>query len=486
MFGRKDKMKKKIIPVVAFLLAALLLLSGCASHGKTLIEAGNTEISVNVFQLYLSRMKGSLKSAGNDVNNQEFWDTYVGLDNQTQSDYYTHQVFEGLRQIAAALVLYDELGLALDPAVTEEIDLWIETLIEEVGEGSKSQLNSVLSAYGANITVLRDAALIEAKIAQLKTHLYGEDGSLISDVVKEQFYQDTYYRGQQMLIANYYHDHAKDKDGATIYYLTDGDGNLTDRISYDKEKGTATEELDEKGDTVYRKFGSVAYDTKNGTAAEERDENGDLIYYKDGKIAYDAKNGKATEETDKNGDTVYRKWVIAYDSKNGAVKYYYDAKGNNKIAYYTTEEMAKRLLAAEKIAEECKGNAALFEQYMAEFSDNIEFNEKYAPNGMYFSVGTYTTDDVFYTFSTELAKLEIGDLAILKDSNAGYYVIMRTELDAGAWQQEANARWFGTLTGLVMEYMLQQRAAEYLDRVVVDEALKETVDITMVDANNYY
>ena len=191
MFGRKDKMKKKLIPVVAFLLAALLLLSGCASHGKTLIEAGNTEISVNVFQLYLSRMKGSLKSAGNDVNNQEFWDTYVGLDNQTQSDYYTHQVFEGLRQIAAALVLYDELGLALDPAVTEEIDLWIETLIEEVGEGSKSQLNSVLSAYGANITVLRDAALIEAKIAQLKTHLYGEDGSLISDVVKEQFYQDT-------------------------------------------------------------------------------------------------------------------------------------------------------------------------------------------------------------------------------------------------------------------------------------------------------
>ena len=51
-----DYMKKKLIAVLAACLAFLLLFSGCASHGKTLIKAQSEKISVNVFQLYLSRM----------------------------------------------------------------------------------------------------------------------------------------------------------------------------------------------------------------------------------------------------------------------------------------------------------------------------------------------------------------------------------------------------------------------------------------------
>ncbi|MBE6701965.1 MAG: hypothetical protein E7585_00920 [Ruminococcaceae bacterium] len=490
-------MKKKLISLLACLLVALLLLAGCASHGKTLITAGDEKISVNVFQLYLSRMKGTLAAANYPVNDETFWATYVDLNNQTQNEYFTNQVFEGLRQIAAALVLYDELGLRLDKSEEDAIDAWIDELIEEVGGGSKSQLNSILAAYGANVTVLKDAAIIEAKIAQLKDHLYGENGALISETVKEQFYQDTYYRGQQMLIANYYHDHEKDGDGRMRYYQTDEDGHLKAQIAYDTEKGTATAEQDKNGDTVYRKLAdAIAYDTVNGEIAYEtvdglqikrRDEAGDVIYLtQDGRIAYDTVNGKMTEEVDEHGDAVYKKWIIAYDTKNGAPKYYYDAKGKNKIAYYSPDEMEKRLLVAERIAKDCKGKEALFAEYMKEFSDNLSFNENFAPNGMYFSAGTYTTDTVFYTFSTELAKLEIGDLVILEDPEAGYYILMRTALDTGAWAKEENKRWFGTLPGLVVEYMLQQRTASYLEQVTFDEALKKTVDITMVAANNYY
>jgi len=53
-------MKKKLLAALAALLCCVMLLTACASHGKTLIKAGGEKISVNVFQLYLSRMKGSL------------------------------------------------------------------------------------------------------------------------------------------------------------------------------------------------------------------------------------------------------------------------------------------------------------------------------------------------------------------------------------------------------------------------------------------
>lgn len=428
-------MKKTVRTALALLLALALTvctLSACASHGKALITVGGEEISIHVYQLYLSRMKGTLAAAGEKVNDEKYWSTYTSIDGETVNDYYSNQVFEGLRQIAAALAMYEELGLKLPNEEVEAIDAWIDALIEEVGEGSKSQLNSVLSAYGANITVLRDASILEAKIEQLKTHLYGENGSLLSSAAKEEFYQSTYYRGRQMLIANYYHAHEKDSDGNAVYFGTNG---------------------------------KIAYDTVNGVATDKTDKNGDVIY-------------RVKKEDGSFGE-------VAYDTKNGKIKYYYKDNGENEIAYYTEEEMAERLDALEAIAEDCKGNEARFLEYAEKWADNASFNDTYAPNGMYFSAGTYTSDTVFYTFATELAKLEVGELAIL-DSDSGYYLIMRVELDANAWSVDQNNRWFGTLNTLAVEYMLQQRTAPYLQYVTVDEELRKTVDITMVASNNYY
>ncbi len=432
-------MKKMWITFTALLLVLLLTLGGCASHGKTLIKLGKEEISVNVFQLYLSRMKGTLAAAGEDVNSDEYWAAYTSIDGQTVSDYYTEQVFNGLKQIAAALYLYEELGLKLSKEEEDAIDEWIEALIEEVGEGSEALLNSVLASYGANITVLRDAAIIEAKVEQLKTHLYGEDGALLLSTAKEEFYQKTYYRGYQMLFANYYHDHEKDDDKNAVYYNEDG------KIAYDKVNGQIY--TDDEGQPV----------------------------------------------TDKNEDVVYRykneddTWgAIAYDKENGVLKYYYDEEtGEPLYEKYTEEEMQSRYKALQEIAEACKGDEQAFLDLAAEYSDNSEFNTAYAPNGMYFSAGTYTSDTVFYTFSTELAKLEIGELVIL-DSDSGYYLLMRVGLDKEAWSNEDNKRWFTTLNTLTVEYMLQQRTLQYLDLIEVDEKLLASVDITGVAANNYY
>ena len=433
-------MKRRILSALALLLVLCMLFVGCANHGKTMIEAGDHEISVNVFQLYLSRMKGTLAQAGENVGSAEYWKQYVNLDGQTYSEFYTQKVLEGLKQIGAALYLFDELGLSVSSEAEDAIDAWIEALIEQVGEGSETKLNSILSTYGANVTVLREACLIEAKLDALKTARYGQNGSLISATAKEEFYQQSYYRGYQMQLANFYFDREVDADGNTVYYHTqkasDGTVSLTDQI---------------------------AYDTKNGVASEE-----------DGKTVYRVKN-----EDGSLGE-------IAYDKENGGIKYFFDENGDYVVEDYTDAQMAERYELLVKIAEECQDNEQLFLKYVETFSDNVEFNKAYAPNGMYFAVGGYMGDGVFQSFSNELAKLEVGDLVILQNAEGGYNLLMRAELDKGAWAAQENSRWFQNLAELAMEYMLQKETAPYLQYVTVDEELAAMVDITMVAANNYY
>lgn len=429
-------MKKILSGGVLLLLSLCLVLSGCAAHGKTMMTAGKTDISVNVFALYLSRMKGDLGRAGLSVNDDSFWSSYISTDNTTYAQYYTNQVLEGLRQIAAALILYEEEGLSLSKEDKENIDLWIEQIIKDSGDGSKTKVNSLLSAYGANLTTLRDAAEIEAKVAQLKTHLYGENGSLIADTAKEEFYRATYFRGYQMLIANTYYDRDTDALGQTVYYVPN-------------DKGTAS--------------AKIAYDTENGTPCGEKDKNGDEIYTKDGKVG----------------------GAVAYDTENGVVNYRYDSKGERIVKKYTDEQMQERKEYAEIIMEKCRGNEELFAQYIKQGSDNSEFTEKYAPNGMYFSSEAYTTDGIFSNFATELAKLEIGEMTLL-ESDSGYYLLQRATLDSVAWQNGENSSWFSTFTELVIEYMLQQRTKDYLSQVTLKDDLANSMDITKVEPNYYY
>ncbi len=497
-------MKKRVLSILALLCAAVFLFTACSRHGKTLIKAGDEKISINVFQLYLSRMRGSLASAGDDVESASYWKSITDVETQiTQAEFYTARVLEGLKQIAAALVIYDELGLKLPKETEDSIDEWLDALVESVAGGSKAEMNSILSAFGANLTVLRDATIIEAKIDQLKTHLYGSKCELVLDSAKDVFFRESYFRGKQIWLSNEYHDHEKDADGRTIYYLLNDKGNLTANIAYDTENGTP---VVENGVTVYREYGDIAYDTKNGVATGERDADRNLIYYvKDGDgkatkvIAYDTdtenKNIKAVEE---DGVTVYRKWVIAYDedSEKSSPKYYYttDASGKTvaKTATYTDEEMAKTLLLAKDIVEQCKDNESRFDEAAKMYSDSTGF-DALAPNGMFFAYGVTYGDTLFRAFSTTLQELEVGELSVIDTNGNGYYILMRCELeeDYYAWSDDDNSTWFDgtrgvTFNSLLSEYMLQNKAKEYLDRIEINEELLATVDITMVATNKIY
>ena len=486
-------MKKKLISLLALMLALLLLLPACSTRGETLIEAGKEEISIGVFALYLARMKYSLSLVDN-INAKGYWEKIATLDGVTQAEHYTDQVFEGLKYVAAGLILYEKMGLELDREVERAIDDEIDELIELVGDGSKAEFNSILSEYMVNITMLREAWILAAKIDQLKTELYGEGGSKILDNVKEDFYQLSYRRAKVLHIANYYHKHDKDDDGRSVYYLLDKNGNIDlTKIAYDTAK-EKTGELDKHGAEIYREEGGIAYDTKNGLPSEDekRDAKGDLIYYdEDGKILYDTEKGKPTEEKDENGNTIYRKWVIAYneDEKVSDLNYHYDEKDGqkvNKIEYYTTDEMAKRLIAANKIAAECSGKSEeYFDQVALEYDDSRDYFESVAPNGIYFAEGSTTTDAFFAGCAAELQKLDEGDTVVM-EADGGIFVMMRCKLDAGAWGKAENAVWFSTLSSLVIDYLFQQEVAPYVSELVIHEDVKRSIDITMMSPTNYY
>lgn len=507
-------MKKKLISILALLTVTALLLAGCAAHGKTLMEAGNESISVNVFQLYLSRMRYSLKLTGDSVDGKGYWDIIVDTDNTTQGEYYTNQVFEGLKQIAAAMILYDELGLKLPKETEDQIDELIDQMIEEVGGGSKSRFNSVLSAYGANVTALRDSYIIEAKIEQLKDELYGKDCDKVAATAKEQFYKEMYYRGKQFCLFNQYHAHDKDEYGQSIYYEKNADGSLKTGLdgkpiilyqSSDSEtvKVERFEEVNKDGNTVvvYRKQGGIAYDKENGMPSDDakRDAAGDLIYYnKDGSIAY-IKDGtwiRAVEEKDADGNTVtvYRHMVPAYDEVNGARQFYYEKDGSEKMATYTDDEWAKIYLDAVEFAKTCAeadNGEATFDEFSKKYNQNT-LNENVAPNGMYFLTGSAVTQAGFSDFAKNLSEMKVGEtrvLTVAPDGSAkAYYVIMRCELNDGAWSDAQNKTWFESFFDVLREYLLQKKVIDggYVEQVVVDEAVKKSVDISMVATNNFY
>ena len=146
------KQTKKLL---AFALAFIMLafcFAGCADKGQPLLKVDNVEISVNIFELYLSRMKGNLSvTLGERVNSDSFWDTLVDVyDKTTYNTKYTEEVLDSAKTYAAALALFEEKGLSLSDSEIKEIDERLEEMVATDGGGSKSAFNAIIGQYGAS------------------------------------------------------------------------------------------------------------------------------------------------------------------------------------------------------------------------------------------------------------------------------------------------------------------------------------------------
>ncbi len=438
-------MKRFFIKVMGIFLACLMIISclaGCSSTGKPLLGYEGSEISANVYMLFLSRLKGSLSTAANygaEALTNPFWDTIMSNDGTTREEYYKNELLEDVKFYAAALYLFDELGLTLPKATTDEIDAELSDLMEWDADGSKTKFNSILSAYGANYEVLREAYLIEAKMAYLNEYLYGTNGSKIGDEVIEKYYEDNFVRFKHVFFYTQDIIYKQDADGNDIYYVVDGEG-------------------------------KIAYDT---TALKRRNEAGD-------------------EVKDEKGDTVYENadGSIAYDKENGQRQPLYDANGYVQVRPFTKEELIAVNDHATLLMEELdghEGNYTLFDSFVEKYSED-EGSLKYTN-------GFYMTADADYDAPKVLeavVEMDAGEIRKIH-SDYGIHIVMKYELDEGGYADKDNSDFFvGSTNGTyifmskLMTLLLSERIKPFVDKVWVDTELFESISVKAVSANYYY
>lgn len=437
-------MKKNILRVVCCLLALITLgmsLTSCSSD--KLMKLSRQSISLNLYELYLSRQKGTLCTTyyyGSKAKYSEFWQTTISADGTTYNDYWTAYILQCVKSYLAGLYLFEEeYKLTLPQSAIDEVDKKLEELVIGDGDGSKAALNKILSDYGVNYNMLRESYLIEAKINYLQDYLYGSNLSKVSDALKDEYYRENYVRFKQIFFANYYYIYVTDADGTVIYYDPE-----TEKPVYDKVNGTR----------------QVGEDGKVKT-----DENGNVIYYNaDGTIAYDTENGVPSYTTDP--DT-----------------------GNYRTASYTKEELEKRASEANDIAEFTKvGDTKTFESYIEKYSDDSE-SQTANPDGYYFPVNAQYSYKYIVDIIEQLCQMEDGEIRVV-ESEYGYHVVMKYELDDGAYEDSDKSVWFenesNSFTDDVQQWLFTSRCEEYIDKIEVDNKLLGQIDIAMVNPNYYY
>ena len=455
-------MKKRILRVLALLMACLLSLLAtvsCANkHGKPLLtlekDGISVSISVNVYQFMMTRMKGSLAVYGYTANGvsataDAFWDykdTFKGDNLQTIDEYYRDCILDNCKTYLVALYLFEKEGLSLSASAEEKIEEKLFELLRTDGNGSKTKLNTVLSAYGVNYDILKEIYTIEAKVQAVQEHLYGKNASKLGENVKDQFLNENYVHFRQIFLASYRYVYEKDANGDTIYYYTDAANKS--HIYYDVHNGVK--------------------DERTGTAV--KDKNGDDVYYvNDGQyksIAYDAIHGEPAYVPTKDGKD--------YETQN-----------------LTAEELKKLEEEANGLYAELQGtNAATFEAVMEERSDDMatvgEYNDGY-----------YLQKDLDYTASgekfmyldkivTALADMEDGEIALIS-SNFGYHIIRKYPHSPKAYEAEENKTWFEDFsTNLITKLFLNECQSHYSDIALQDKVFATAPTMKAVKPNYYY
>lgn len=445
----KSIVKRILVLTLACILIAVSL-CGCSSKGKTLMSVDGTEMSINTYMLLLSRMKGNLASSyafGNQAKLDSFWDTVIDASNNgTYNKYYTSLVLDNAKTYLAALALFDEMGLKLPDSTLEEIDEEINTLIMSDGNGSKANLNAKLAEYGANVDVLRDAYIMEAKISLLNDTLFGVGGALIDASNYEKYYKENYVKFRHIFFYFTEIVYETDVNGDDIYY-----SNLADKvIAYDT---SATQKLDKDGNVVKDKKGDVVYVTVDSEGKE--------------RIAYD-KKGTESSPTQRNP-------IL-------------DNTGNIVTRKMTSDELIALSDKVQSImeTEAREGEYALFDSLVEKYGED-EGMDNY-PNGYYLTENSdYDAPEVVE------ALFEMQDGEIRKvESDYGIHIVMKYKLDDGGYAKEENKDFFVTDTGtysflnLLKSQLLEEKIASYKERIVVDEALLSTVDMKSVGANFNY
>lgn len=429
---------KKTVKILSILLCVIMLcgaFASCAQKGEAVMTFADKSMSVNTFELLLSRMKGTLKDYGYDVEGEKLWKTIISADGSTYDDYFRTSVLEQASRYLIADYLFDRNGLKLTEEREKLVDEIMNVFVKQAG--SKTNLNGELKEFGANYEILREIYLLETKIDMLKDHLYGENGEKISEESKEAYLRENYVAFGQIFLAGYYELIDKDAFGDKVYYTDD----KHTAIAYDKANGH----------TLMNEFGQVNTDIF-----------GEPVYYND--------DGR-----------------IAYDVKNGVIGYVNDDNGNVKVEYYGTEKLAEIEKLANDYAEICDGDIEGFAEYASLYDQSENGGEIMylsSGEGYYSLMGSSVAylDDI----TEALSKMEVGECAVI-GSGYGYHVICKYEVRAGAYDHENNKDVFADFYQNLTAELFDAECKQYESEVkIITEVLDSAPTMAEVGTNRLY
>lgn len=450
-------MKRILACFVAATLLCLSLAACSSSKGKTLLtlekDGKTATLSVNLYELMLSRMKGALlgdgiTAGGYSATEEGFW-SYLGIfgeseKKQTLAEYYTEMILENCKTYTAAEWLFAAEGLTLSDSAIAEVDSRLDELV--TAYGTKTKLNAVLSDYGVNYSMLRDAYLLEAKVTALETHFYGSDASLVDNSIKDLYLNSHYVRFKQISLPLYRYLYVTDKQGDAIWYKQESQ---LKKIAYDTVNG----------------FPRVDESAPDGSYLT--DENDDVIYYKSATSAR-----------------------IAYDTENGVRSYVLDSNGVGKTEKLTDEEITALKERANAMLTALTGSSeAEFEAKMKEENENAAGEDQYT-DGYYLNLDAdYASAGSDFSYLSEITgKLKdaaVGDVALVISGDA-IHIVRKYAPTSGAYDNAVNEPWFKTFSSLLIEELFLEKCAELFAYIRVDEtALASATDIRRIGANLY-
>ena len=388
----------KICALALALITAVCPLFSCAGTGKPALALKNNTISVGVYSLMASVLKGSLAYGNSNIGSDSFWETVVDSNGTTCEEYYNDYMIELAKDTLYKLALFDEKGLTLPQSAIDKIDEELEYWVDYDGEGSVSNFNSILAAYGANYDILREYMIISAKLEYLASYMYG-DGSRISDEVKQNYLDGNYVCFKQILIPYYEYVYEKDADGKEIYYLDNG------AIAYDEKNG---EPVDSDGDGKYN-----------------RDKNDAVIYY----------------EQDENG-----KVTVCYDKVKGTRRVLTE-NGNAVTNELDAKKKSEAWNLAQKVYGEIQtGNFNGFEVLLETYDENIGNSGRIYLNKNVSYLSAYG-DETVDKLRDSVDAIKVGEATMIETEN-GMHIMMRYSLESKAWSIKENAGFFIDESGI--------------------------------------
>ena len=446
-------MKKtvKITIVVLVLCLAFSAIVSCTAQGESVMTLADKGMSVNTYQLLLSRMKGTLYSYGYDVTNEKFWRTIISTDGTTYNDYFTASVQEQASRYIIADYLFDRNGLVLTDDRIEMVDKLMAAYVKQAG--SKSELNSRLAKFGANYDILRELLILETKIDMLKDHLYGDKGEKLEESVKEDYFNKNYVAFSQIFLATYSYINELDEFEGQVYYTDE-------------------------------KYTAIAYDTVNGVTKTNEygkvivDEFGNPVYYTaNGKIAYDSEKGVVGYEVERDDDNKIKR----------------DSQGNVTLKRkdMSASEIEAVAAKAGEYLEACNGDVDAFAEYAEIFGERDSDGEPiyiYSAGGekYYYSISTDGKYGYMDTIVEAVKDATVGDCTIVQ-SDEGFHIVCKYETEKGAYDDEKHQDSFSDFYYNLIAGIFDEECKQYESAVVINvDAMGAAPTIADVEVNTLY